>query len=426
MTLAVLFGGFALGLLLNVPVGIALGLALISTIAVSGVVSWDFFGQVMVAGCDSFPLMAIPFFVLAGFLMEGGGLSRRLVGLARSLVGFLPGGLAYVTVLACMFFGAISGSGPATVAAIGSIMIPAMVENGYSKDFATAVAGTAGTLGVIVPPSIPMVMYGVATSTSVASLFMGGFGPAVVMGLALCLMSYLIYKRNRFNIPTEPFSLREIGKRINEAKWALIMPLIILGGIYGGVFTPTEAAVVAVWYGLVAGMFIYRELSWQKVYNCLRETVMTTGAILIILGCATIFSRVLSMERVPQTIANLFVSMSSNSIVLLLLINLFLLGVGCVLDTIPAIIIIAPILTPVAQKFGVDPIHFGLIMVVNLAIGFLTPPVGINIFVASGLSGLSIERTVKAFLPFIAILLVALALITYIPWITMALPKALL
>lgn len=426
MTLVVLFGCFATALLLNAPVGIALGTAIITTIVTTNVVSWDFFGQVMVAGCDSFPLMAIPFFVLTGLLMEGGGLSRRLVNLAKSLVGFLPGGLAYVTVLACMFFGAISGSGPATVAAIGSIMIPAMVKNGYSKDFSTAISGTAGSLGVIVPPSIPMVMYGVCTGTSVSTLFLGGFIPGLLMGLFLCATSYFLIKKGNIQVPREPFSLKGIVRCFYEAIWALIMPLIILGGIYGGVFTPTEAAVVAVWYGIFAGIFIYKELTIAKIYLCLRETVMTTGAILIILGCATIFSRILSMERVPQTVADLFVSMSNNSITLLILINIFLLGVGCVLDTIPAIIIIAPILTPVVVQFGIDPVHFGLLMVVNLAIGFLTPPVGINIFVASGISGLSIERTVKAFLPFVFALLIALILITYIPWLTLVLPKALM
>jgi C4-dicarboxylate transporter DctM subunit len=424
MAEAILFGGFAAFLILNVPIGISIGLAVMCYIALGeGVLPMKFLAQNMFTSCDSFPLMAIPFFILAGSLMEGGGLSKRLVALANSLVGHVAGGLAIVTVLTCMFFGAISGSSPATVAAIGSIMIPAMVKEGYPQSFSTGLAAAAGGLGVIIPPSIPMVVYGIATGASIGTMFMGGFGPGIVLGGCLMLVSYYISKKNGYRGSGKPFDLKEVIRYGNEAKWALFVPIIILGGIYGGIFTPTEAAVVAVFYGFLVGMFIYRELTWERISQCLVDTSLMVGTVLIIVGTGTTLGKVLTIEQLPDTIAAGLNAITDNKYVLLVLLNLFLLVVGCVMETLAAILILGPILYPVVQQYGIDIIHFGLLMVVNLAIGFITPPVGVNLFVACGLTGMSLDRLSKAMLPFLFAMLAAMAAITYLPQITLALPK---
>ena len=418
-----LLGAFALFLILQVPIGIAIGMAVLSHIYVYGVVNLKFMAQVMFASVDTFPLMAIPFFILAGAFMEGGGLSRRLIDFVKSLVGAQPGGLAIVTVIACAFFGAISGSSPATVAAIGSIMIPFMVAEGYDLKFATAVAACAGGLGVIIPPSIPMVVYSVATDASVGKLFIGGFGPGIVTSLMLIVVARHIAKKRGWGGTGEPANLKNILRAASEAKWALMVPLIILGGIYGGVFTPTEAAVAAVIYGLIVGLFVYRELKFSQIPKHLIASAQMTGMVLIIVGTATALGRIMTIEQIPDMIAKSMMELSDNKFVILLVINLFLLFVGMVMDTLAAILILAPLLLNVVVKFGVDPVHFGLIMILNLAIGFVTPPVGVNLFVASGMTGVEFLQLSKACLPLIGGLLVALAFTTLLPGLTLWLPE---
>ena len=420
-----LLGAFALFLILQVPIGIAIGMAVLSHICFYDVVNLRFLAQTMFASVDTFPLMAIPFFILAGAFMEGGGLSRRLIDFVKSLVGAQPGGLAIVTVVACAFFGAISGSSPATVAAIGSIMIPFMVAEGYDIKFATAITACAGGLGVIIPPSIPMVVYSVATDASVGKLFIGGFGPGIVTSLMLIIVARQIAKKNGWGGTGEAASLKNIIRTAGEAKWALMVPVIILGGIYGGVFTPTEAAVAAVVYGLVVGLFVYKELHYTQIPKHLIASAQMTGMVLIIVGTATALGRIMTIEKIPDMIAQGMLSLSDNKFVILLFINVFLLFVGMIMDTLAAILILAPLLLNVVVKFGVDPVHFGLVMILNLAIGFVTPPVGVNLFVASGMTGVEFLKLSKACIPFIFALLAALLFTTLVPGLTLWLPEAL-
>lgn len=422
MVAQVLFASFAAFLVLNVPIGIALGLACILAFLISGT-PLTMLAQGMITSVDSFPLMAVPFFILAGDLMGKGGISKRLLAVADVLVGRFPGGLAMVTVATCMFFGAISGSGPATVAAIGMMIIPEMVKAGYNKPFAAAVVAAAGTIGVMIPPSIPMVIYGVSTNGSIGDLFISGILPGILVGILLMCWCYIYAKKTGLKGSDKEFSWSRLLKTCNDAKWALLVPVIILGGIYGGIFTPTEAAVIAVVYGFLAGVFIYGELKLGEVPSLVASSALTTATILIIVGTATTFGRILALEQIPTMLANAIITFSQNPIVVLLLISILLLLVGTFMDTLAAIIILAPILLPVAIKIGVDPVHFGVIMVVNLAIGFITPPLGVNLFVANGISGVSLEKLSKAIIPFFLVLVLALMLITYIPDISLGILK---
>ncbi|MEQ6390662.1 TRAP transporter large permease [Bacillaceae bacterium S4-13-58] len=423
MTTAVLFGSFAIFLLLSVPIGIALGLATLSTIIYTGSIPILFLMKELVTSVDSFPIMAVPFFILAGEIMGKGGISERLFKFANSLVGNKTGGFAMAAVLTSMFFAAISGSAPATVAAIGGIMIPAMVRQGYDKKFAAAVVASAGSIGVMIPPSIPMVMYGVAGSTSIGDLFIAGIIPGILVGLSLMAWAFIYSKKMGYSGTDEKTSLGNIFRTFWDAKWALLIPVIILGGIYGGFFTPTEAAVIAVVYGIIAGMFFYKELKFKDLPKLLSDSMLTTATIMIIVGSATAFGRLLTIEQIPNQVAQGMLNISENKYVIILLISALLLLVGCFMDTLAAIIILTPILLPIVINIGYDPIHFGIIMVVNLAIGFITPPLGVNLFVASGISGLSIEQISKAIIPFFLAMLIALALITFIPQISLILLK---
>jgi C4-dicarboxylate transporter DctM subunit len=409
----------------TVPIGIALGLAVVVYVFTIGKVDMSYITTNMFASCDSFPLMAIPFFVLAGALMEGGGLSKRLVDFCDTLVGNKTGGLAIVTVLTSMLFGAISGSAPATVAAIGTIMVPTMIQKGYDKKFTLALVAAAGCLGTIIPPSIPMVMFGVATGASISTLFMAGFLPGIVCGIALIIVAVYISKKQGYVGNGIPFSIKRVWIGFRNAIGALLVPVIILGGIYGGIFTPTEAAVVAVVYGLFAGKFIYKELTFKRIITKISESAQTTGTIMIIVGTGTILGRVMALEQAPQAIANGLSSVTDNPIVILILLNIILLIAGCLMDTTCAILILAPILYPVAALYGVDIIHFGIMMVVNLSIGFITPPVGVNLFVACSIGQVPFTSIVKKILPFLAVLIVALMFLTYIPEISLFVPHLL-
>ncbi|OIJ11552.1 C4-dicarboxylate ABC transporter permease [Anaerobacillus arseniciselenatis] len=419
MTTAILFGAFALFLILSVPIGIALGLATLITLIITGSLPIDFLVMGLITAVDSFPLLAVPFFILAGEIMGRGGISDRLFNVANSLVGNKTGGFAIATIITCMFFAAISGSGPATVAAIGGIMIPAMVRQGYDKKFSTAVVAAAGSLGVIIPPSIPMVIYGVVGSVSIGDMFIAGIIPGLLVGISLMVYAYFHSRKHGYTGTGEKTSIKNIAKASWDAKWALLIPIIILGGIYGGIFTPTEAAVIAVVYGLFAGLVLYRELKVKELPSILINAALTTATILIIVGTATAFGRLLTMEQIPNQIAQWMLSISENPIVIILLITFLLLIVGCFMDTLAAIIILTPILLPIAVSIGYDPIHFGIIMIVNLAIGFITPPLGVNLFVGSGISGLSIEAISKAIIPFFIAMLLTLVVIILLPQLSL-------
>ncbi|MDY6322127.1 MAG: TRAP transporter large permease [Succinivibrio sp.] len=423
MVAAILFILLAVLLILNVPVGIALGISSMGALMYSGVMSMSSIPQALVTSCDSFPILAIPLFIFSGDLMGAGGVSTRILNVCNVFFGRITGGIAIVTVIVCMFFAAVSGSGPATVAAVGTMVVPTMLKLGYDKPFVLALVATAGSIGVIIPPSIPMVIYGVSTGASVTSLFMGGFFPGLLIGCVLIAYSYFHCKRRGFTGTADPFTWKSAWEAVWDAKWALINPIIILGGIYAGIFTPTEAAAVAAIYAFVCGAFLHRELTFKKFIKAISTSCSTTATTMVILGCATAFSKIITIEQIPDMVANALMTVSSSKIVILLLINLLLLIVGCFMDTTPAILILAPILLPVAQSIGVDPVHFGLIMVCNLAIGFITPPLGINLFVASRIADSPMETIMKGIVPFILVMLGCLMLITYIPQITMFLPN---
>lgn len=426
MIVALLFGSFALLLILRVPIGISLGMSSLVTIFASGVVQPTYLAQGLVTGADSFSLMAVPFFVLAGELMATGGISRRLLNIADAFLGRKYGGLALVTVVACMFFAAISGSGPATVAAIGGLTIPSMLKQGYDRPFAGAISAAAGSIGVIIPPSIPMVMYCVATGVSVGAMFMGGVIPGVLIGVSLCLYSSLYSKKRKYiNAEAAPFSWGNVGRSLADGIWALLVPVIILGGIYGGIFTPTEAAAVAVAYGLIVGLFVYRDLKAKDLYRIFGSAALTTATIMVILGTATTFGRILTLERIPTMIADFFESVAKGPIMLMILINILLLIVGCFMETNAAIIILAPIFLPIVESMGINPVHFGIVMVVNLAIGFVTPPLGVNLFVACNVANAKLEEICKGILPILGVMIVDLLLITYVEPLSTFLPALL-
>lgn len=412
-------------LVLTVPIGFSLGIASLAYILYTKQLTFGFIAQNLVTGCDSFPIMAIPFFVFAGELMGGGGISRRLLNVANVFFGRIRGGLAIVTVVVCMFFAAISGSGPATVAAVGGMVVPTMLEKGYDKKFVLALIAAAGSIGVIIPPSIPMVVYSVTTNSSVSKLFLAGFAPGILIGVVLCLYSYFYARSHGYKGDEEPFSAKRALKEVKDSIWALLSPVIILGGIYGGIFTPTEAAAVSVIYSLVIGCLVYKELDLKQLGTVTKNACETTATILIVIGCAAGFSKVLTLGRIPTTVATFLTTLTDSKILILLLINVLLLIVGCFMETLCAIMILAPILFPVVTALGVDVTHFGIIMVVNLAIGFITPPLGVNLFVASRVGETTLDTVIKGIIPFLVMMIIVLLCITYIPAISMILPNAL-
>ena len=410
-----LFGYFLIFLCIGIPIAIALGLSALATIIGSGSIPIDYVAQISFTSIDSFPIMAIPFFIAAGVFMGAGGLSQRLLALADELLGSLHGGMALATVATCMFFAAISGSGPATVAAIGTLTIPAMVQRGYDKYFAAAVVACAGAIGVMIPPSNPFVVYGVSAKVSVGKLLIGGIVPGLMTGLLLMALCYWYSKKNNWQGEKRERSIKTFFKAFWDAKWALMVPVIVLGGIYGGYMTPTEAAAVAAFYGLVVGLFVYREINLKNIVSCFMDACSTSAVVIVLMAMATIFGKIMTIEQVPSKIAGMILSFTSNEIVILMLINVLLLFVGTFMEALAAIVILTPILLPVVTQVGVDPIHFGIMMVVNLAIGFVTPPVGVNLFVASGVANLKIERLSRVVLPLLLSMIVVLILTTYIP-----------
>ncbi|ALC86389.1 C4-dicarboxylate ABC transporter permease [Bacillus sp. FJAT-22090] len=424
MTVALLFGTLFICLLVGVPIAISLGISALVAIYFGSTLPLGIIAQKAFTSLDSFPLLAIPFFMLAGVLMSKGGVSKRLLDMAAAMVGWIVGGLSLVTVVASMFFAAISGSGPATVAAIGGFMIPEMKKKRYDGGFAAAVSASAGSIGVIIPPSIPFVLYGVIGSVSVGSMFLAGILPGILIGIALMITAYIIAKKRGYTSEQNAiFSFKDVLKATFDAKWALLIPVIILGGIYGGFFSPTEAAVVAVVYSLIVGLYVYKELTWKTVYECFREAVVINATTMIIIGLSVSFAYFMTLEQVPNDISTFLTELSTNPIVILIAINIILLIVGMFIDTISALVILTPILLPIVVAVGIDPIHFGVILVSNLAIGFITPPLGVNLFVASSVGNVKFERIVMAVIPFLFSMIICLIVITFVPSLSLWLPS---
>ncbi|GMG82121.1 hypothetical protein LNKW23_13340 [Paralimibaculum aggregatum] len=419
-----LFVAFVFLMMIGVPIAYALGAATLLVVHAQGMPG-VFMPQTTYNATDSFPLMAVPFFVFAGYLMEFGGLSRRLVNFAESLIGHIRGGHGAVTILACIFFSAISGSGPATVAAVGAIMIPAMIRAGYGPAFSGAVASTGGTIGIMIPPSNPMIIYGVVGNVSITGLFIAGIVPGLLTGAFLILVVWWLCLRRGIPGTGKRHGPADIWRAFVSAFWALLAPVIVLGGIYAGVFTPTEASVVAVAYGLFAGTAIYRELNWERLYRAALFAVVVCGTVTIMVGLAGAFGRLLTTFQVPQQIGAFILDLSGNWIVVMLAISALLIVVGTFMETLATIIILTPILLPVVTKLGVDPIHFGIILVVTSEIGFLTPPLGANLFVAMQIARTSIEAISRAVLPLILALIVLTVALVLLPELSLFLPRLL-
>jgi C4-dicarboxylate transporter, DctM subunit len=420
-----LFSSLLLFLALSVPIAVCLGFSSLVALYINGTPLITL-AQSIFESLDSFALMAVPFFILAGNLMQSGGMSRRLINLANVLVGWIRGGLGSVSVLTSMFFATISGSSSATTAAVGSTLIPAMEKKGYPKNFATATCATAGELGVIIPPSIPMVVYGLVANVSVGSLFLAGFIPGLLIAFSLILTIVIWARIKGFDVVNRTsFSdwAKDLWKASIDSSLALFMPFIILGGIYKGIFTPTEASVVAVIYGFVVCMFIYRELKWKDILPILGKSAVSTSIIMLIVAFAAIFGYVLTANQVPQKLGLAIAEVSDNPIIFLLLVNIFLFLVGTLMEALISIIIIAPILAPIAAQFGIDPVHFGIIMVVNVAIGMITPPVAVNLVVACQIANIKMSQLTRPLLVYLAVLTVDVLIISYIPALSTWIPS---
>lgn len=389
----VLFGTMFLLMMIGSPIAVALGVATMVTMTATTNISLTTMSTACLSGLDSFPLMAIPFFMLAGNLMKSGGISRRILDFADAVVGWVTGSVGMVTVVASMFFAALSGSSPATVTAIGGITIPEMKEEGYDPAYATAITAAAGTIGVIIPPSIPFVIYGVAAQCSISDLFLAGIIPGILIGVVLMIVNYVTAKKCGFG-HTKKFHAGHLLRTLGDSIWALLVPVIILGGIYGGIFTPTESAVAAIIYSIFVGVFIYHELDLKSILEAFKETALINGQTTFLVGISMAFARFLTMSQVPGTLAKGILGIS-NPIAILLVINLFLLVVGCFIDNISSTVILTPILLPIVAGIGMSPIQFGIVMTVNLAIGFITPPYGCNLFFASAISNVIGSRYCK-------------------------------
>ncbi|WP_295581342.1 TRAP transporter large permease [uncultured Oscillibacter sp.] len=419
-----IFVVFFLLVLIGVPVAIALALGAIIPQFLFADVTMAVVAQKFFSALDSYSLLAIPFFMIAGGLLEKGGVSKRLVNLANALIGWLPGGLAIVVFLSSAFFGAISGSAVATVAAIGSIMLPYMLEEGYPRAFSLATIASAGYLGIIVPPSIPMVLYGLSSGASIGNVFLGGFIPGFMLAAGMSIYAIIYGVIHKETLKSHSFSLRELGRAFVDGIWALIMPGIVLGGIYGGIFTPTEAAAVSCLYGLLAGTLIYRELDPKKIISILRSSVISTAMILFVVAAASCFAYVLTTQMIPVAVTNFIISTCDTRAQFLLLVTIFLFFVGMVMDTPPAILVLSPLLAPVAQQYGIDPVAFGVIMIINLGIGLVTPPVGMNLYVAASIQKDNAKIVINRHLwAYVICSMLILILLMVVPEIIMFLPN---
>lgn len=418
----IVLGLFLLFLSFRICLPLALGIAVVIFALIDGSLPIEIVWQTFFTSFDSFPLLAVPFFMLAGDLMSYGGISKRLVRLASAFLGSLTGSLGIVTVVCCMFFAAVSGSAPATVATIGALLVPAMTADNYDKGFATSLIACAGALGPIIPPSILFIIFGVVAEQSVSTLFLAGIVPGMLIGVVLCFFVYFISKAKGFGSKRASTTTAEKLVALKEASWSLVLPVIILGSIYSGLATPTEAAVIASLYALIVGLFIHKDLKIWDLPHILVTTACTTGYCLVSLGAASAFAKLLTMNRIPTILANGIMSITNSPIVVLLLINVVLLIAGCFIEPVPAIIIFAPLMLPLASSVGVDPIHFGCVMVLNLTIGMCTPPVGVNLFVASGMAEIPVHAMFKWLFPCLLCMVLCLLLVTFVPVLSTGLP----
>ncbi|KUO48804.1 MAG: C4-dicarboxylate ABC transporter permease [Desulfitibacter sp. BRH_c19] len=410
----VLFSSFIFCLLIGVPISISIGISSLLAVIVAGGAT-TMVAQVAFTGNDGFAFLAVPMFILAGLIMERGGLSERIIKIASSIIGPMTGGLAIVTVFGSMFFGAMSGSGPATVAAMGGIMIPAMVRGGYNKPFAGAITACSGGLGVLIPPSIPLIIYGITVGTSITDLFLASIVPGIMVGVAMMIVSYYISRKNGWRGGGDEVGLRVFIKAAWYGKWAILAPIIILGGIYGGIFTPTEAGVVAVVYSIVVGVFIHKEMNLKVIPDIIINAAVMSSVVMIILGLSTAFGRIMTLYRIPHMMSEFILNYSANPNVILILISLLLLLLGTFMETGPIIIIFAPLLIPLTTSVGISPIFLGVLMCLTTQIGFMTPPLGCNLFVAQKIAGLGLGEIFKPTIPLLLAQLVVLLIIIIFP-----------
>lgn len=416
----VLFTSLALFILINIPIAVALGLSSALTLVAVGMPVTSL-PSILQATVQKFSLLTIPLFVLAGIIMDKGGISKLLIRMANTMIGPVHGGLGYVAVITAMFFAAISGSGTATVAAIGSILIPSMIRQGYDAGYTSALSAMSGSLGTVIPPSITLLIYGMITGESISDLFLAGIIPGVVFAACMCASVFIESRKNNWKSddPRAPFGA--ILKAIRGAFWGLMSPIIVLGGIYTGIFTPTEAAAVAVIYSFIVGMFVYKDLTLAKFRETLFDTAKTTGIILLIIMNAGIFAWVLTQQGIASELTEMALALTDSKIVMLMLINVIFLIAGCVMDNTSAMYILVPIIMPIAQALGIDMIHLGVIIVLNLSIGQVTPPVGPNLYVAADIGHVKFEEICRRSVPLLAVAMVALLAITYVPWFSLAL-----
>ena len=421
MDFVILFGCLFGLLILGVPIGVCLGCGTLALMVLTTDMSPMLLAQSCFTGLDSFTLLAIPFFVVAGSFMMYGGISRRLLNLFNALVGHVTGGLADVTTIACMFFAAISGSGPATVSAIGSFMIPEMRDKKYDPAFGAALTACAGAIGVIIPPSIPFIIYAVAVGCSVSDLFLAGVMPGILIGILLMVVSYVQAKRHGWKGNDRKASRQEVWKAFKDSILAILSPVIILGSIYAGICSPTEAAVAGVVYAFLVGSFVYKELKWKHIVDSMVDAALISGSTLFMVGITTCLGRVLTLKSIPTQLSTWMNSITSSPVVIVLLITVLLLIVGCFMDNISATIILAPILLPTVEQCGMGAVQFGIVMTMLLAIGFITPPYGINLFVSNQISGVPLMRIAKQAVPLMLAMLVATLLTMFIPGISLGL-----
>lgn len=422
LTIILTFVALATFLLLSVPIGIAIGLSVVVGMSASVDLPYDFLIMKMITSLDVFPLMAVPFFIMAGEIMQKGSMAERLLAVSRAMVGHLTGGMAHISVLTSMFYGSLSGSAPATVAAVGGIMVPAMEKEKYTKSFSTAVNTAAGCLGVIIPPSVPLIIYGTTAGVSVGDLFIAGIIPGLFIGGSLMVCSYILSKKYKFTGRAQRAPVKDVFLALRDAMPALMVPLIVLGGIYGGFTTPTEAGVIAVVYALIVEGLILRTLSWQNVIDVFKGTSLTTASIFLVVATATAFGQILLFYDLPTYLVEVLVSISDNKYILMPIILIFLIVMGTFMDALANILILTPLLLPVVKALGVDPIHFGIVMIVCSSMGFLTPPVGVNLFVGCSIANITIEKLSVAVMPFLLTMVLALLLLTFIPQISLWLP----
>ncbi|MFO7990043.1 MAG: TRAP transporter large permease [Thermodesulfobacteriota bacterium] len=422
LTICCCFAGL---LFLGVPIAVILGVTTLVSLVLFSSTPLTIITQQLFNALDQFVLLAIPFFILAGAVMTRGGIARRLINFVNALVGWFPGGLAMAGILACIFFAAISGSSPATVVAIGSIMIPALIKAGYGEKFSLGLITVSGSLGIVIPPSIPMILYCLVMNVSVAEIFMAGVLPGLLIGFCLMVFTFFVAKKNDWRI-AQNASWSRLIQTGKDGIWALLLPFIVLGGIYSGVFTPTEAAAVSVVYALFVEMVVYREFGIKDLTGVCQEAAILSACLLFILSCAMTFIWLLTAEQIPHQLADIIIHYIDSPWMFLLTVNLLFLILGCFMDDVSAMLVLAPLFLETLNRYGIDLVHFGIVMVLNIQMGMLTPPFGLNLFVASGITKQPIIKIARGVAPFLVIMLACLMLVTYIPWISLALPNWLL